>query len=81
VLKYPRAEASLQNFPYSNAVVSGDLVAIASQVPSMRMTTWWAADSTSKLIRCSPIYGDVWRPAVASMTSLRSVGILLAPIS
>jgi 2-iminobutanoate/2-iminopropanoate deaminase len=33
MLKHPRAQASLHDFPYSNVVVSGDLVAIASQVP------------------------------------------------
>jgi 2-iminobutanoate/2-iminopropanoate deaminase len=33
VLKHPRAQASLHDFPYSNVVVSGELVAIASQVP------------------------------------------------
>jgi 2-iminobutanoate/2-iminopropanoate deaminase len=33
VLKHPHAQASLHDFPYSNVVVSGELVAIASQVP------------------------------------------------
>jgi 2-iminobutanoate/2-iminopropanoate deaminase len=33
VLKHPRAQASLHDFPYSNVVVSGNLVVIASQVP------------------------------------------------
>jgi 2-iminobutanoate/2-iminopropanoate deaminase len=33
MLKYPPARDPLQNFPYSNVVVSGDLVVIASQVP------------------------------------------------
>jgi 2-iminobutanoate/2-iminopropanoate deaminase len=33
MLKHPRAGEPLQDFPYSNVVVSGDLVVIASQVP------------------------------------------------
>ena len=33
MLEYPPTRASLQDFPYSNVVVSGELVAIASQVP------------------------------------------------
>jgi 2-iminobutanoate/2-iminopropanoate deaminase len=33
VLKHPPAQASLHDFPYSNVVVSGELVVIASQVP------------------------------------------------
>jgi 2-iminobutanoate/2-iminopropanoate deaminase len=33
MLKYPRVRDPLHDFPYSNVVVSGDLVVIASQVP------------------------------------------------